>query len=396
MPPRPPPSPHPGAPPPPPVSPPVTRPTQYIGIAVPASVAATVLLLCFLLKLRPKKEGRAEDVEMGEVYTEHIAVLAIQSAKANLAHMHSHFGRPAGPQGMQTTRFETSFRELVVGQPEFAAHSLERFMRVPTNVQPPSLEQGVDAIVREVKQNGNPIMVECLSYVLEHAAGSSDKLFPNSAYPRDCDENGVRADRKTASGEGMRFGDFVADEEARGADLHPPHVLALRLYTTAAFISINAPLRQLSDEGDRCAQPHPFPNTVRFMRDAIRQLRGQTMRKNNVTSGNLDAAGTQQFLYRGFKDVKPSADFLKRGGSELATMSTTTSLEVALRYAASENPVLLRLHVRSFMQRGADVSFCSAFPAENEVLYPPQTFILPSHSREIEGITVVDAEVTVG
>ena len=42
------------------------------------------------------------------------------------------------------------------------------------------------------------------------------------------------------------------------------------------------------------------------------------------------------------------------------------------------------------------IAFCSAFPAENEVLYPPQTFILPDGQREIEGVTVVDASVTVG
>ena len=51
-----------------------------------------------------------------------------------------------------------------------------------------------------------------------------------------------------------------------------------------------------------------------------------------------------------------------------ATMSTTPKLEVALRYAASASPILLRLHTRSFIERGADISFCSAFPDESEVV----------------------------
>jgi len=59
--------------------------------------------------------------------------------------------------------------------------------------------------------------------------------------------------------------------------------------------------------------------------------------------------------------------------------------------------VLLRLRVRNFIERGADVAFCSTFPAEHEVIYPPQTFIQPvGEPTEVEGITVIDAAVTVG
>ena len=58
--------------------------------------------------------------------------------------------------------------------------------------------------------------------------------------------------------------------------------------------------------------------------------------------------------------------------------------------------MLLRLKLRSFMECGADISFLSAFPAESEVVYPPMTFILPERQREVEGITVIDAVVTVG
>ena len=223
-------------------------------------------------------------------------------------------------------------------------------------------------------------------------------------------------------------------------------------------VSINTPLRKLSPAGDQCAAPHPFPNTVRFMRDAIRQVRSHISHCAEMPRVNLTeilsasrrdlaeltrgrerdprqlrandvperGAGRQtQYLYRGLKDLRPGADFLERGGSELGTMSTTSSLEVALRYAASAAPVLLRLRIKNFMECGADISFCSAFPAESEVppycdrsivkiiteiqpssrgcvarvqvVFPPQTFILPEgRGREVEGITVIDAAVTVG
>ena len=129
--------------------------------------------------------------------------------------------------------------------------------------------------------------------------------------------------------------------------------------------------------------PGPF-------QDAIKQLRTN----NAPAPGERDAT---QFLYRGIKDMHLSADFLQRGGSELATMSTTPTLEVAMRYAASASPILLRLRTRNFIERGADISFCSAFPAENEVVYTPLTFILPKGPpRVVEGLTCIDADVSMG
>ena len=78
---------------------------------------------------------------------------------------------------------------------------------------------------------------ECMRYVLEMAAGSSDKIFSNASHPRDHDEHGVRADRlrDAASGEGMRLQDFVDTPAAQTAKLDLPHVAAIRIYTTAAL-----------------------------------------------------------------------------------------------------------------------------------------------------------------
>ena len=72
------------------------------------------------------------------------------------------------------------------------------------------------------------------------------------------------------------------------------------------------------------------------------------------------------------------AEFLQRGGSELAPMSTTTRLEVAVQYSAAGTSLLFKLRTDSFMQRGASIQFLSAFPDEEEVLYPPLTFLKPT------------------
>ena len=75
-------------------------------------------------------------------------------------------------------------------------------------------------------------------------------------------------------------------------------------------------------------------------------------------------------------------EFIKTGGTELAPMSTTSDLSVALEYSASKSALLLRLNTASFMERGADLQWLSAFPGEVEFLYPPLTFLQPTGREE--------------
>ena len=63
-------------------------------------------------------------------------------------------------------------------------------------------------------------------------------------------------------------------------------------------------------------------------------------------------------------------------------MSTTAALKVAVEYSASAASVLLRLRTASFMARGADIAFLSAFPAEQEFVYPPLTYLEPTGGME--------------
>ena len=70
---------------------------------------------------------------------------------------------------------------------------------------------------------------------------------------------------------GMLHRDFVAHKHSRLAELDQAHVVALRLYTTAAFRSINNPLRDWArfERGE----PHQLPVTVALLRDALTKLR---------------------------------------------------------------------------------------------------------------------------
>ena len=150
-------------------------------------------------------------------------------------------------------------------------------------------------------------------------------------------------------------------------------VAALRIYSTAAFRSINDPLRDLARK--ERGEAHPLPLTVKLITEAVGKLR--------AVEAETEAANQAFDLYRGLKNVEAKDEFLQRGGTELAPMSTTRSLEVALKYSQSAQSVLFRLRTSNSMERGADIGFLSAFPGEEEYLYPPLTYLKPGRATSI-------------
>lgn len=200
-------------------------------------------------------------------------------------------------------------------------------------------------------------------YVLHEPAGSSDKAF----------SNGVR----DAGRNGERLADFVNHPSAKRAGLREAHVLALRLYTTATFRSINGPLRDHSR-----TTPHPFAATVFFLTDGIRRLRTIAAdaeyaekeekvrhKRNGLSRLSTMTGGTSTDLWRGMANMGATEEFEHLGGSEPAPMSTTHDPAVAIAYGSSSNALLFKIVAASFMNRGADLTFLSAFPEEREFLY---------------------------
>jgi hypothetical protein len=58
--------------------------------------------------------------------------------------------------------------------------------------------------------------------------------------------------------------------------------------------------------------------------------------------------------------------------------------QVALNYSdGAEARLLFKLTTNSFLERGADLQFLSAFPGEVEFLYPPLTFLDPTGNEEV-------------
>ena len=99
--------------------------------------------------------------------------------------------------------------------------------------------------------------------------------------------------------------------------------------------------------------------------------------KLRAVGAESDDANATIPLYRGMRNVELPADFLAKGGTELAPMSTTSNVNIALKYSASAQGVIFKLQTHSSMERGADLTFLSCFPGEREYLFPPLTYLQP-------------------
>ena len=87
------------------------------------------------------------------------------------------------------------------------------------------------------------------------------------------------------------------------------------------------------------------------------------------------------------QQMRLADEFVRLGGSELSVCSTTSDIEIAIRYAKGcKQALLFRVVVTDFMELAPDISFLSAFPHEKEALYPPLTFFGPL-GRKAEKLT---------
>ena len=170
----------------------------------------------------------------------------------------------------------------------------------------------------------------------------------------------------------IRLADFLTHSIAQEVRLNEAEVVALRLYTMIAFIFTNRPLRD--DDRYRAGQPCPLAVTTYFAAQGIKKLR---------TFG-INAISRPKTLWRGMRNVEVGDEFMLRGGTELGFMSTARDLGVAVRYSLGQHSLLLKIVVPIFMTMGADVKWLSAFPDEEEVLYPPLTYLEPTGRTQVK------------
>lgn len=257
-------------------------------------------------------------------------------------------------------KFYDSTQELELGKPVTAALGITDRLQVPdiwTRVS-----RGLEAIQDEVEelsasnQDPNQEVKGWLNYIINEK--TSEKPFPN----------GIRDKGRTGE-EDLNY--FFMHPNARMAGLTIEHVAALRLYTTHAFCHINNPLRDKKRFADGLACP--LPVTTLLADEAIRKLR--------AVNSDLPLQETVE-LWRGMQNRSVGADFGRLGGTELAFLSTTSDLQVALAYSLSQSSLFFKIVADSWLSVGVDVQWISAFPAESEKVYPPLTFLRPTGRLE--------------
>jgi len=134
------------------------------------------------------------------------------------------------------------------------------------------------------------------------------------------------------------------------------------------FKTINDMLREPGRRERK--EPHPFPVLVFFLWMGVKKLR--TKASNSITPNE------KKDLYRGMSNVDLQSDFVLRGGTECAPMSTSEDINIAIKYGATGlQSVLIRIRTTGFMNLGAALRWLSAFPFEEELLYPPGTYLKP-------------------
>ena len=158
-----------------------------------------------------------------------------------------------------------------------------------------------------------------------------------------------------------------------GMPISEPEVIASRLYTGPPFVKMNGPLREASGafpkEWTEHLKGNKYTNTVYACNSML------------IKFSQISRIPPRRVVYRGISGVKLPAKFLVvaegggRGGVDFGFLSTSTSKEVAVAYLGDkEVPVLFQIEVGD-IDRGAALSFLSQYPMEDEILFPPLSYM---------------------
>ena len=230
------------------------------------------------------------------------------------------------------------------------------------------VEWPADSVEHTYGKYGQPMCDKCKELSLDFSTIWADLIYIRyaTASEKDC-FNGTR-DRNR---EGMQFEDFMQLKEVQEAGLSEAQLLALRFYTSHSFAAINVALR-------KAHKPHPLPATVMCVSDGLKDLRGLDAESDDVVEV-VD-------FFRGFSDTRVTEEFMKKGGTQTAPMSTSKDYDIACGYAIrkgeGKGALLMKIVTNNNLQRGADLTFLSMFPGEAETLFPPLTFVQPTGKTE--------------
>lgn len=273
-------------------------------------------------------------------------------------------------------KFSADLSEMVIGEFGYAARGIYELLGIEEDKAPElgknnfsSEQELIKGLEAEIHALNDKEASDLVQYVLHEQ--TSEKEYAN----------GIRD-----KGRAEEFlDDFVKHPFAVLAGLNKAEVAALRLYTTAIYQWVNDHLRENN------GKPHPLPITVLLIVKALRKLK--------KVGADQETAVANMTLWRGMRNLTTSDEFMVKGGTERAPMSTTSSLTVAALYSISSESLLFKIVTANNLQRGADLTWVSAFPAEAEILFSPLTFLQPTGRVDVVEVrgrkwTVVEVQPT--
>merc|ERR1719272_2276260 len=143
---------------------------------------------------------------------------------------------------------------------------------------------GTDAILAEINANGT------------EEDRKNVRTLLDGTYTNPPDSKGAPQTPEELAAQSKTIDELMQTTEAKEAGLMRAHVLALRLYTTSTYASMNNPLRTATT-------PHPLAATTYYASQGIKMLR--------AVAGSLPNAHQPQDLWRGMKDMTISDLFLE-------------------------------------------------------------------------------------
>lgn len=270
--------------------------------------------------------------------------------KANLPSISRPAHADGGQKKRKTTKFVARDNAIRLGTGAEAATGLPQLMGVDeATIGGYQIDQ-MDAIEREFVQNGNEEDKKNFATVLDGTYQNPPDEKTGELYdtpPKTIDE-------------------LMLSPEVQKAKLGRHHVVALRLYTTSSYETINKPMRT-----DPPTQPNPFAATTFFISEGIKRLRAVDAHKPDRNEPMV--------YWRGLDGVALPQRFANEGGTEFGCMSTSTEKDVAIEFSEGKHPLVFKFVTDNFMSRGADISFLSVYPKEKETLYPPLTYLQVDH-----------------
>ena len=231
---------------------------------------------------------------------------------------------------------DSTVKELISAKATWLGYGLNTLMGWSDAHVGSWLKDPVDAVVKEweaarAEDLATDLDMECLNYVLREKAGSNNRVWAHNKLKMDHDYDDQGNETKTFYGQlGVTLEQLAGMDQITKFGLEIQHVLVLRLYSTAAYKTLNKHLRSRissSPEQGRTLQKqegrankYPFPMTASLIKDAILKLRTSHMRTGSAVQA--------KDFYRGLTDVSLPEEFLQSGGCELAPCSSSVDLMV--------------------------------------------------------------------